>query len=479
METREDSKEERRESSTFTYSAEDVEQIKKEYDAKLSALESKIHVMEKLSVLESRLQSIEIAVLPKSPVERHQHASKPQSIDSLLERATPQQLLELFESSLNGGPKKPDFRTLTFAWGVLFSSLFLSPMEVQSEIQNKISTENLAMLREVVKADCARQGRFVFNVIKKGGQIDRSALIMIADLQDLAGIEQDGEPAIHLLTKACDKSIRPVLIEKAGKQLLSSVFDRDGLPVFFTILGMGNLSTYDLDAIEKVFSKDDLRQVMVQNRMGRNGFEAFTEISTRMRENLALQRNKFTAGHRKVTAADKGVARPPENLPVPDGKGKGMSVDEETGSPAKPGDDSKSAICQQDASSTTDSGDTGNKNIKILIVDDSQAIRRMLLQRLKDLGYENCVLVKSGDEAVKIAEEARPYLIFMDINMPGKLDGVAAAREIKAHSDARIIFITSGCNRDTLERAMEIDPDGYILKPLTETKIRHALKILE
>jgi CheY-like chemotaxis protein len=88
-------------------------------------------------------------------------------------------------------------------------------------------------------------------------------------------------------------------------------------------------------------------------------------------------------------------------------------------------------------------------------------------------------MAKSGDEAVKIAGEARPNLIFMDIIMPGKLDGIAAAREIKAHSDIRIIFLSSGYNKDILDRAMDVDPDGYILKPFSEKKLRIALKLLK
>ena len=96
-----------------------------------------------------------------------------------------------------------------------------------------------------------------------------------------------------------------------------------------------------------------------------------------------------------------------------------------------------------------------------------------------DLGYKNYVLAKSGDEAVKIAEETKPYLVFMDINMPGKLDGIAVAKEIRKRSDARIIFITSRSDKNTLDRAKEVDPDGYILKPFTETNIRVALTLLE
>ena len=254
---------------------------------------------------------IEKAVLSKSPEGALLHTPVPHSLSSSLENSTPAQLLELFESTLKGGSNKQDFRILTSAWGVLFSSLFLSSMEVQSEI-NKLSTENQAMLREVVKADCARGGKFVFNVIKKGGNIDRSALIMIADFQDLAGIKQDGVPAIHLLTKACDKNIRPLLIEKAGKYLLSEVFDSDGLPVLFIILSLGTLNIYDIDAIEKVFSKEDLRQVMVQNKTGRNALEAFTEISTQMREILALQHKAFENAQPEVPAPGERIAGTPE-----------------------------------------------------------------------------------------------------------------------------------------------------------------------
>ncbi|MGA2103904.1 MAG: response regulator [Methanoregula sp.] len=462
-ETREDTKEERSTSSTTMYSAEEVERLRKTYEAKLTALESKIQVIEK-------------AVLSKSPEGALLHTPVPHSLSSSLENSTPAQLLELFESTLKGGSNKQDFRILTSAWGVLFSSLFLSSMEVQSEI-HKLSTENQAMLREVVKVDCARGGKFVFNVIKKGGNIDRSALIMIADFQDLAGIKQDGVPAIHLLTKACDKNIRPLLIEKAGKYLLSEVFDSDGLPVLFIILSLGTLNIYDIDAIEKVFSKEDLRQVMVQNKTGRNALEAFTEISTQMREILALQHKAFENAQPEVPAPGERIAGTPENLPLPDEQG--MPVDKKTKSPVQPGSGSTPIVREKDASPKVKPGDAMNKNIAILIVDDSGLIRRLLPKQLLDLGYKNYVLAKSGDEAVKIAEETKPYLVFMDINMPGKLDGIAVAKEIRKRSDARIIFITSRSDKNTLDRAKEVDPDGYILKPFTETNIRVALTLLE
>jgi len=442
------------------YSAEEVERIKREYDAKLAALENKIDLIEK-------------SVIPKSPEGSSLRTPMPHSSLLSLERSTPQQLLELFESTLVEGSKKPDVRILSSAWGILFSGLFLSGTDVQNEIDT-ISRENREMLKKVIRADCTRGGRFVFTIIRKGGKIDRAALIMIADFRYLAGIEQDGITAIHMLAKVCDKNIRPVFIERAGKKLLSELYDSDGIPPLFTILGLGNLSVYDLEAIEKVFSHEDLKQVMAKNRTGRNAFEAFTEISDRLRENLAHQRKTFMNARPGAMAADDGNAGPRDQ----DNEDTGMPVSAGAGNPAEPGTERMPPLPRAGTSPGLDPEDTSDKSIKILIVDDSEILRCLLLQRLNNLGYENCIQAKSGDEAVTLAESARPYLVFMDINMPGKLDGIAAAREIKAHADTRIIFLTSCCNKETLERAKGVDPDGYILKPFSEKNIRVALRLL-
>ena len=205
-ETRENNKEERCTSSTVTYSAEEVERIRKAYDTKLAALESKIHVIEKM-------------VLPKSQEPAIFHTPMPHSKLSSLERSTPERLLEALRVLTEARIRKPDFRILSSAWGILFSSLFLSSTEVQNEI-HKISRKNQAMLREVVRADCARGGMFVFDVIKKGGQIDRSALIMIADIRDLA----------ELCRTACRRSISsPVRATKACVPSLSGRRKRTAL----------------------------------------------------------------------------------------------------------------------------------------------------------------------------------------------------------------------------------------------------------
>lgn len=215
---------------------------------------------------------------------------------SRLESFGSEQLLQIFGSFLKAGPGRANFGQLSDAWGTLFSDLYLSAEELVDEMQSgahRISGEDERMLQEFIRTDCANGGFFVLNVIKKGGKIDRAALIMIADLEDLAGLEFSGTTAIHLLADACDKGVRPALLTRAGKRLLSSVYDSRGIPVIFTLFALGDLSIHDLNAIENVFSEDELKTVMCRNRTGKNALTVFSEISMSLKRRPSLDRHTF------------------------------------------------------------------------------------------------------------------------------------------------------------------------------------------
>lgn len=223
----------------------------------------------------------------------------PNAERSMLENFDTGQLLGLFESFLNTGSRAVDYGRLSDVWGTLFSELYLSGEELINEMQqgeHRLGEENELMLRKFVSADCRNGGLFVLNVIKKGGKIDRAALIMIADLGELAGIEHNGTTAIHLLADACDKGLRPALIQKAGNRLLTCVYDRRGIPVIFTIFALGDLCMYDLDAITKVFSKKELENVMCRNRTGKTALTVFTEIAQSLKSHAPLERHPFFKG---------------------------------------------------------------------------------------------------------------------------------------------------------------------------------------
>ena len=231
---------------------------------------------------------------------------------SILESCGSAELLGIFESCLKSGLKKTEYGQLSDAWGELFSDIYLTAEELVDEMQrgeHRLSNNREVMLREFIKADCAGVGSFTVKVIENGGKIDRAALIMIADLEDLAGIEHNGRTAIHLLIDACDKKVRPVLIKRAGKRLLSQVFDRRGIPIIFSIFSLCDLCMEDLDAIASVFSRDELRNIMSRSRTGNNALDVFTNITAALKRHPSLERNAFYIPASKDTKKE-GSERP-------------------------------------------------------------------------------------------------------------------------------------------------------------------------
>ena len=81
--------------------------------------------------------------------------------------------------------------------------------------------------------------------------------------------------------------------------------------------------------------------------------------------------------------------------------------------------------------------------IKVLVVDDTDHVRRMLSEMLELDGFEVVGEAASGGEAVDAAARTNPDVIVMDYKMPG-VDGLSAARKIKETSpDQAIVLYTA------------------------------------
>jgi len=114
---------------------------------------------------------------------------------------------------------------------------------------------------------------------------------------------------------------------------------------------------------------------------------------------------------------------------------------------------------------------------KVMIVEDDIIIQKLIQICLNNLGYEVCGNAASGDEAVLYAQQTKPDFVLMDISLSGRIDGIDAAREIKAQSDAKIIFLTAFSDEKIVERAKEIHPAGFILKPFSTNDLRITLEL--
>jgi CheY-like chemotaxis protein len=118
---------------------------------------------------------------------------------------------------------------------------------------------------------------------------------------------------------------------------------------------------------------------------------------------------------------------------------------------------------------------------RILIVEDEALIVMELEERLKRLGYANIISAFTGEDAVKIAREIQPHLIFMDIVLSGEMDGLEASRVICGRLNIPVIYITGSSERilkKSLQEANLTHPYVYIIKPFDEKKLKENIDAL-
>jgi len=104
---------------------------------------------------------------------------------------------------------------------------------------------------------------------------------------------------------------------------------------------------------------------------------------------------------------------------------------------------------------------------KILIVEDNQDNRELLIKILKVKGFRIIEAVDGEDALQKVSVE-RPDLILMDISIP-KIDGYEVTRRLKNQPDFQdipIIALTAHAMKGDREKALKAGCDGYITKPI-------------
>ncbi|MCV2368914.1 response regulator [Roseateles oligotrophus] len=114
---------------------------------------------------------------------------------------------------------------------------------------------------------------------------------------------------------------------------------------------------------------------------------------------------------------------------------------------------------------------------RILVVEDEALVARDIEQQLRELGYQSVGHASHGDEAIRLAQELRPDLVLMDIQLAGPIDGIGAAQAIREQCGLPVVFLTAYAADDVLARAKLTEPFGYILKPFSERELRTVLEM--
>ena len=107
---------------------------------------------------------------------------------------------------------------------------------------------------------------------------------------------------------------------------------------------------------------------------------------------------------------------------------------------------------------------TESEDLKILIVDDHEALRAGVRTVLENHGFEVCGEAADGQEALARAQQLRPDLVILDITMP-VLDGFSAAREIhKRLPGVGILLLSMHESASMVNVAKSSGARGYVAK---------------
>jgi len=114
---------------------------------------------------------------------------------------------------------------------------------------------------------------------------------------------------------------------------------------------------------------------------------------------------------------------------------------------------------------------------KILIVEDDPIIARLIEHHLNEIGHHVLGIAHHSERALDLIHNLRPELVFLDINIDGTRDGIEIAEIIEARHKLPYIFLTALSDQQTLGRAKNVRPVGYVVKPFKGSDLQAVISI--
>jgi DNA-binding LytR/AlgR family response regulator len=115
--------------------------------------------------------------------------------------------------------------------------------------------------------------------------------------------------------------------------------------------------------------------------------------------------------------------------------------------------------------------------IKILVVEDEMIIGAKISMQLTALGYEVTAILPRGEEAVLHAQENKPDIVLLDVNLKGKIDGIETATQMQQRGAMPIIYLTANADEATFNRAKSTKPYAFISKPFKQLDLQRAIEL--
>ena len=113
---------------------------------------------------------------------------------------------------------------------------------------------------------------------------------------------------------------------------------------------------------------------------------------------------------------------------------------------------------------------------KILVADDEQEIRELLLDTMRTAGYE-AIGAANGDEALRLIETEFLDLVILDIMMP-RMNGLQVLRHLRKTSDIPVIMLSARTGTVDKVESFELGADDYVTKPFHLIELTARVAVL-
>ena len=117
----------------------------------------------------------------------------------------------------------------------------------------------------------------------------------------------------------------------------------------------------------------------------------------------------------------------------------------------------------------------GKRSFKLMIVDDSNIMRRRIERSQQFDELELIGTAGNGFEAIELFKKADPDVVTMDLTMP-QMDGIECiSRLVELKPAVRILVISALADKATAVEAMEKGANGFLNKPFTDRQLNEAI----
>lgn len=113
--------------------------------------------------------------------------------------------------------------------------------------------------------------------------------------------------------------------------------------------------------------------------------------------------------------------------------------------------------------------------MKLMIVDDSNIMRRAIEKYLKDLDLSIACAAGDGETALELFDSHQPDIVTLDITMP-KMDGLSCLSEImRRRPTTRVLVISALKDPGTGLKALKLGARGFLTKPFTAEELLNEM----